>query len=129
MVRKSERSAESYTGNTAEARKMQRSNLMPGGKEERRKIRGARYDCWWELSTLRDKQSILKTYKNDRASKDVPKEELKSVDYLNNWWRDLSLESKVSIYKKRISGLTKEARAEIFKDMEECLKAKLRKGI
>ncbi|MBA7590079.1 hypothetical protein ES708_32181 [subsurface metagenome] len=59
----------------------------------------------------------------------MPEKELKGEDYINNWWRDLSLESKISIYKKRISGLTKEARAEIFKDMEECLKAKLRKGI
>lgn len=127
MIKK--RSKESYYGNTAEARKMQKSNLIPGGKDERRKIQGARYDCWWELSALRDKQSVLKTYKNDRAYKDVPEEELKGEDYLSSWWRGLSLEDKISIYKKRISGLTKEARAEIFKDMEECLKEKLRKGI
>ena len=123
------RSKESYCGNTAEARKMQRSNLMPGGKDERRKIQGARYDCWWELSTLRDKQSILKTYKNDRASKDIPKEELKGGDYLNNWWSELVLESKISIYKKVMSGHTKESRSEIYKDMEKCLKEKLEKGI
>ncbi|MBA7570994.1 hypothetical protein ES695_15235 [Candidatus Atribacteria bacterium 1244-E10-H5-B2] len=123
------RNAESYYGNTAEARKMQRSNLIPGGKDERRKIQGARYDCWWELSAFRNKQSILKTYENDRASKDVPEEELKGEDYLNNWWRDLSLESKISIYKEAISGLTKESRSEIFKDMEKCLKDKLEKGI
>jgi len=123
------RSAESYLGNTAEARKMQKSNLIPGGKDERRKIQGARYDCWWELSVLRDKQSILKAYKNDRASKDVPEEELKREDYLNNWWRGLSLESKISIYKKVMSGLTKEKRSEIFKDVEKCLKEKLEKGI
>ncbi len=127
MVKK--RSAESYTGNTAEARKMQRSNLIPGSKDERRKIRGARYDCWWELSAPRDKQSIFKTYKNNRDLKDVPEEELRSEDYLNNWWRELSLKSKMSIYKKRMSGLTKESRSEIFKDMEECLKKKLEKGI
>jgi len=122
MIKK--RSKESYYGNTAEARKMQKSNLIPGGQNERRKIQGARYDCWWELSNLRDKQSILKTYKNDRAS-----DELKSGDYLNNWWGELVLESKISIYKKRISGLTKESRSEIFKDMEKCLKEKLKKGI
>ena len=127
MIKK--RSKESYYGNTAEARKMQRSNLIPGGKDERRKIQGARYDCWWELSALKDKQSIFKTYKNDRASKDIPKEELKGEDYLNNWWRELVLESKISIYKKAMSGLTKESRSEIFKDMEECLKKKLEKGI
>lgn len=122
MIKK--RSKESYYGNTPEARKMQRSNLIPGGKDERRKIQGARYDCWWELSALRDKQSILKTYKNDRAS-----EELRSGDYLDNWWGDLSLESKISIYKKVTSRLTKESRSEIFKDMEKCLKEKLKKGI
>ncbi|MBA7556186.1 hypothetical protein ES705_48885 [subsurface metagenome] len=126
---KKKRSKESYYGNTAEARKMQKSNLIPGGKDERRKIRGARYDCWWELSAIRDKQSILKTYKNDRASKDVPEEELKSEDYLNNWWVELALEGKMSIYKKIMSGLTEESRSEIFKDMEKCLKEKLEKGI
>ena len=127
MIKK--RSKGSYYGNTAEARKMQRSNLIPGGKDERRKIQGARYDCWWELSALKDKQSIFKTYKNDRASKDIPKEELKGEDYLNNWWRELVLESKISIYKKAMSGLTKESRSEIFKDMEKCLKGKLERGI
>ncbi|MBA7580752.1 hypothetical protein ES708_22646 [subsurface metagenome] len=127
MIKK--RSKGSYCGNTAEARKMQRSNLIPGGKNKRRKIQGARYDCWWELSAFKDKQSVFETYKNDRDYKDVPKEELRSGDYLNNWWREFSLESKISIYKKRISRPTKESRAEIFKDMEECLKKKLEKGI
>lgn len=128
MARK-KRSKESYYGNTAEARRMQRDNLIPGDQKRRRKIQGARYDCWWEPSALKDKQSIFEVYENDRAFKDVPKEELKNEIYLNNWWRELSLESKISIYKKRISGLTKEARAEIFKYMEKCLKEKLEKGI
>ena len=127
MIKK--RSKESYYGNTEEARKMQKSNLIPGGKDERRKIQGARYDCWWEPSALKDKQSIFEKYENDRDSKDVPKEELKSGDYLNNWWRELVLESKISIYKKIMSRLTKESRSEIFKDMEKCLKKKLEKGI
>ncbi|MBA7570896.1 hypothetical protein ES695_19255 [Candidatus Atribacteria bacterium 1244-E10-H5-B2] len=127
MVKK--RSAESYTGNTEEARKMQRSNLIPGDQKRRRKIQGARYDCWWELFTLRNKQLIFEVYENDRTSKDVPEEELKGEDYLNNWWRDLFLKRKISIYKKAMSVPTKESRSEIFKDMEECLKAKLRKGI
>ena len=127
MIKK--RSKESYHGNTPEARKMQKSNLIPGSQNERRKIQGVRYDCWWELSALKNKQSIFEKYENDRDSKDVPKEELKGEDYLNNWWGELVLESKISIYKKAMSGLTKEARAEIFKDMEECLKEKLEKGI
>ncbi|MBA7577955.1 hypothetical protein ES708_19811 [subsurface metagenome] len=127
MIKK--RSKGSYYGNTEEARKMQRSNLIPGGKDERRKLRGARYDCWWELSAIKDKQLIFEAYKNDRASKNVPEKELKGRDYLNNWWRDLSLESKISIYKKVMSGHTEESRSEIFKDMEECLKKKLEKGI
>jgi len=128
MARK-KRSKGSYYGNTAEARKMQRSNLIPGGKDERRKIQGARYDCWWELSALKDKQSIFEVYENKRSYKNIPEEELKGEDYLNNWWRDLSLERKISIYKKVMSGHTEESRSEIYKDMEECLKDKLEKGI
>ncbi|GAI81625.1 unnamed protein product, partial [marine sediment metagenome] len=111
------RSKKSYYGNTAEARKMQRSNLIPGGKDERRKIQGARYDCWWELSALKDKQSIFEVYENDRASEDVSEEELKREDRLNNWWGELALESKISIYKKVMSRLTKESRSKIFKDI------------
>ena len=127
MIKK--RSKESYYGNTEEARKMQRSNLIPGGKDERRKIQGARYDCWWELSALKDKQSIFEEHENDRDFKDVPKEELKGGDYLNNWWGELALGSKISIYKKAMSKHTKELRSEIFKDMEKCLEEKLKKGI
>ena len=127
MIKK--RSKGSYYGNTEEARKMQRSNLIPGGKDERRKIQGARYDCWWELSALRDKQSIFEVYENKRSYKNVPEEELKDRDYLNGWWGELALESKISIYKKMMSGLTEESRSEIFKDMEKCLKDKLEKGI
>jgi len=123
------RNAQSYYGNTIEARKRQRANLIPGNSWQKRKIKELRLDCWWELSTLKDKRFILEKYENDRDSKSMPKEELKNEIYLNNWWRELSLESKISIYKKRISGLTKEARAEIFKDMEKCLKEKLEKGI
>ncbi|MBA7589657.1 hypothetical protein ES708_31746 [subsurface metagenome] len=127
MVKK--RSAESYTGNTAEARKMQRANLIPGDQKRRRKIRGARYDCWWELSALKNKRFIFEKYENNRDYKDVPKEELKGEDYLNNWWRDLSLERKISIYKEAMSVPTKESRSEIYKDMEKCLRKKLEKGI
>ncbi len=129
MIMIKKRSKESYHGNTEEARKMQRANLIPGDQKRRRKIRGARYDCWWELSTLKDKQSIFEKYENDRDSKSMPKEELKNEIYLNNWWRELVLERKISIYKEIMSGLTKESRSEIFKDMEKCLKKKLEKGI
>lgn len=123
------RNAQSYYGNTIEARKRQRANLIPGNSWQKRKIKELRLDCWWELSTLKDKRFILEKYENDRDSKSMPKEELKNEIYLNNWWRELSLESKISIYKKAMSGLTKEVRAEIFKDMEKCLKEKLEKGI
>lgn len=123
------RSKESYYGNTPENRTIQRSNLIPGDQNRRRKIQGARYDCWWKPSALKDKQSIFEAYENDRDSKDVPKEELKSGDYLNNWWREIVLESKISIYKKVMSKHTKELRSEIYKDVEECLKEKLEKGI
>ncbi|MBA7582254.1 hypothetical protein ES695_07870 [Candidatus Atribacteria bacterium 1244-E10-H5-B2] len=128
MARK-KRSKESYYGNAPEARRMQRANLIPGDQKRRRKIQGARYDCWWELSAIKDKQLIFEAYENDRDYKDVPEEELKGRDYLNNWWSELVLESKISIYKKVMSGLTKESRSEIFKDMEKCLKGKLERGI
>ena len=128
MARK-KKSKESYYGNTPEARRMQRANLIPGDQKRRRKIRGARYNCWWELSALKDKQSIFEVYENKRSYKNMPKEELKGRDYLNSWWGDLALESKISIYKEIMSGLTKESRAEIYKDMEKCLKEKLEKGI
>ncbi len=128
MARK-KRSKESYYGNAPEARRMQRANLIPGGKDERRKIQGARYDCWWEPSALKDKQSIFEVYENKRSYKNIPKEELKNEIYLNNWWSELVLESKISIYKKVMSGHTEESRSEIYKDMEKCLKEKLEKGI
>ena len=127
MIKK--RSKGSYYGNTSEARKMQRANLIPGDQKRRRKIQGARYDCWWELSAIKDKQLIFEAYENDRDYKDVPKEELRSGDHLNDWWRELVLERKISIYKKVMSGHTEESRSEIFKDMEKCLKDKLEKGI
>ena len=127
MIKK--RSKESYYGNTPEARRRQRANLIGGDKDRRRKIQGARYACWWELSALKDKRFIFEKYENDRDSKSMPKEELKNEIYLNNWWRELVLERKVSIYKEAMSGLTKESRSEIFKDMEKCLKKKLEKGI
>jgi len=129
MARK-KRSKESYYGNTAEARKRQRNNLIPGGNiYQKRKISEARLCCWWELSALKDKQSIFEVYENKRSYKNVLKEELKNEIYLNNWWRELVLERKISIYKEVMSGLTKESRSEIFKDMEKCLKGKLEKGI
>ncbi len=128
MARK-KKSKESYYGNTPEARRMQRANLIPGDQKRRRKIQGARYNCWWELSALKDKRFIFEKYENDRDSKSMPKEELKNEIYLNNWWRELVLERKISIYKEIMSGLTKEARSEIYKDVEKCLKGKLEKGI
>jgi len=128
MARK-KRSKESYYGNTPEARRRQRSNLIGGDKNRRRKIQGVRYDCWWEPSALKNKQSIFEAYENKRSYKDVDKKRLKDEDYLNNWWVELAPESKISIYKKTMSGLTKESRSEIFKDMEKCLKEKLGKGI
>ena len=123
------RNAQSYYGNTAEARKRQRANLIPGNPWQKRKTKELRLNCWWELSALKDKRFIFEKYENDRDSKSMPKEELKNEIYLNNWWRELVLERKISIYKEIMSGLTKESRSEIFKDMEKCLKKKLEKGI
>ncbi|GAI72073.1 unnamed protein product [marine sediment metagenome] len=127
MIKK--RSKESYYGNTPEARRRQRANLIPGYSWDKRNRKKLRLDHWWELSALKDKQSIFEAYENKRSYEDIPKEGLKGRDYLNNWWGELALESKISIYKKAMSGLTKESRLEIYKDMGECLKKKLEKGI
>ncbi|MBA7519436.1 hypothetical protein ES705_11514 [subsurface metagenome] len=123
------RSAESYLGNTKQARINQRANLIPGNSWQKRRTKELRLGCWWELSTLKDKQSIFEEYENKRIYKDIPKEELKGRDYLNGWWGELVLERKISIYKEAMSGLTKESRSEIYKDIEKCLKEKLEKGI
>ncbi|GAI76606.1 unnamed protein product, partial [marine sediment metagenome] len=114
MIKK--RSKESYYGNTPEARRRQRANLIPGYSWDKRNRKKLRLDCWWELSALKDKQSIFEAYENKRSYEDIPKEELKGRDYLNGWWGELALESRISIYKEVISGLTKESRPEIYKD-------------
>jgi len=124
------RSAESYLGNTAEARRNQRANLIPGNPWQKRRTKELRLDCFWEIIPLKNRQEIFEAYENKRSYEDIPKkEELKDRGYLNNWWGELALESKISIYKEAIAGLTKESRSEIYKDIEECLKKKLEKGI
>ncbi|MBA7586767.1 hypothetical protein ES695_11130 [Candidatus Atribacteria bacterium 1244-E10-H5-B2] len=126
------RSAESYLGNTKQARINQRANLIPGNSWQKRRIKELRLGCFWEIIPLKNRQEIFKAFENKRGFeeiKNMPKEELKGRDYLNGWWGELALESKISIYKKVMSGLTKESRSEIYRDMEKCLKGKLEKGI
>ena len=123
------RSAQSYCGNTAEARKRQRANLIPGNSWQKRRTKELRLDCFWEIIPLKNRQEIFEAFENKGSYKSMPKEELKNEIYLNNWWGELALESKISICKEAMSGLTKEARSEIYKDVEKCLKKKLEKGI
>ena len=123
------RNAESYLGNTAGARKRQRANLIPGNTWQKRRTQEFRVACFWEYADPRAKQMIYENFENERNIKGIPKKELKDEKYIDNWWRELVLERKISIYKKVMSGHTKESRSEIFKDMEKCLKKKLEKGI
>ena len=100
MVRKSERSAESYTGNTEEAKKRQRANLIPGNVWAKKHRKELRLNCWWWTISLIDMQYIYEVYVNDRLSYDVLKEELKSEDFLDDeWWEKLTIENKEYIVK------------------------------
>jgi hypothetical protein len=119
------RSAESYYGNTTEAKKRQRANLIPGNTYQKRQMRELRLNCWWERYPLGNMQFIYEAYENKRNIEDVPKKELKSREFLNNWWKEQDLSNKRFFYKNDMEAYSKETRTEIFKDMEECLKEKL----
>ena len=123
------RNAQSYYGNTAEARRRQRDNLIPGGNiTQKRKISEARLNCWWENNDLETKQFIFEGYENRRKPREfdaMPKEELKDEKYLNNWWGRLDLENKKFIYKTLMKELTPQEKAPILESMQECLQRKL----
>ena len=75
----------SYHGNSPEMIKHQRDNLIPGNAWQKRRTKELRLNCWWEYGELGDKQRIFEGYENKRDLKDIPKEELKNEEYLNNW--------------------------------------------
>lgn len=121
------RSAGSHYGRTEQARKTQRSNLIPGGNiYQREKVIEARIDCLWEVIAIPDLQWIFERYVNDRYFGDVPKKELKDESYLDNWWGGLDLEDKKTIYKNVMRLMIPEEKKHYSKKIEKCLKKKLK---
>lgn len=97
--KKSTRSAESYTGNTEQAKINQRRNLIPGNTWDKKHRKELRINCWWWTLPLTDIQSIYEVVVNDRYE-NIPKEELKSEDFLDDvWWDSLTVENKEKILK------------------------------
>ena len=119
------RSAESYLGNTAQARRNQRANLIPGNAWDKRHRKELRLECFWGFGDLNDKQMIYEGYENKRDIKDVPKKELKDEKLLDIWWGELDLEDRESINKEVISWQDREFKAKYLKHIQKCLKKKL----
>jgi hypothetical protein len=119
------RSAESYLGNTAEARRNQRANLIPGNSWQKRKTQELRLECFWEYAELESKQMIYENFENDRDYEKVDKKELKDEKYLDIWWDSFDFEDKKLINKEVISWQKSEFRSEHLKRMQECLNKKL----
>ncbi len=119
------RSAESYYGNTEQARKNQRSNITPGNTWQKRKIGQLRSRLFWESCNLESKQMIYEYFENERMIEDVPKRELKGEKHIDNWWNRKDLEEKKSISKEVLSWQTPKYRARHFKRMNRYLKEEL----
>ena len=120
------RSAESYLGNTAQARRNQRANLIPGNAWDKRHRKELRLECFWEDANLKDKRLFFENFENDRDLKDVPKEELKGKKDLDIWWDTiLDFETKKDIYKEVMSWQDREFKIEHLKRMQKCLKKKI----
>ena len=125
MVRKSERSAESYTGNTEQAKINQRRNLVPGNAFNKRRIREMKLDCWWEDGDLESKQFIFEGCEKGRDIDKVPKDELSEEIEMCSWWMSLDIKNKKSIYDIMMKELFGEQKTKILNNIEECLKEKL----
>ena len=119
------RSAESYYGNSEQARRNQRANLTPGNTWQKRKIKQLRIDCWWEYGDLEDKQITYEYFENERDIKNVPKRELRGEKYIDKWWSRLELEVKEDIIKKILSWQDQKFRTRHFKRINKCLEKKL----
>lgn len=120
------RNAQSYYGNTEEARKRQRANLIPGNSWQKEKTKELRLDCWWEVLPLGNAQEIYEAYKNKRDVEDIPKMELKDDKFLNDWWtEELTIENKEFIIKTCKGTWRKEDEETQKNNMYECLKEKL----
>ena len=120
------RNAESYYGNTEQARLNQRANITPGNTWQKRKIKLLRIDYFWEKEVnLEDKQMIYEDFENERSFSNVPKRELRGEKYIDDWWLKLELEKKKDIIKELLSRQDQKFRTRFFKRMNKCLKKKL----
>jgi len=119
------RSAESYTGNTPEAKINQRRNLIPGNAFNKRRTRVMKLDCWWEGADLESKQFIFEGWEKRRDIEKVPKDELLEERELDIWWRKIDIELKKAIHNSIMQGLDKGQRTRILDNVDECLKEKL----
>ncbi|MBA7564860.1 hypothetical protein ES695_07785 [Candidatus Atribacteria bacterium 1244-E10-H5-B2] len=119
------RNAQSYYGNSEQARRNQRSNLTPGNSWQKREIKRLRLDCFWEYGELEDKQMIYENFENERDIGNVPKRELKQERYIDDWWLGLEPEVKEDIIKKILSWQTQKFRTRHFKRVNKCLEKKL----
>lgn len=97
--KKSTRSAESYTGNTEQAKINQRRNLVPGNAWQKRHRKELRLNCWWWTLPLGNIQDIYELCENKRGIEDCPKGELKDEEFLDNWWEGLTIENREYIIK------------------------------
>lgn len=123
--KKSTRSAESYTGNTEQAKINQRRNLIPGNAFNKRWIREMKLDCWWEDGDLPSKQFIYEGCEKGRDIDKVPKDELTDEIEMYSWWRSLDIKNKKSIYDLMMIELSGGQKAQILANIEECVKEKL----
>jgi len=119
------RSAESYYGNSEQAKKNQRANLTPGNTWQKRKTKQLRIDCWWGFGDLEDKQRTYENFANERNFSDVPKRELKHEKYIDDWWERLELEVKEDIIKEILSWQDQKFRTRHFRRINKCLEKKL----
>lgn len=121
------RRAGSYYGRTEQAKKKQRSNLIPGGNiYQKKKVSEARINCFWEVIAIEDLRWIFEWYVNDRFYKDIPEEELKSEEFLDDWWNGLDFEDKKTVYKNAMKRKIPEEREHYLKEIEKCLKKRLK---
>ena len=125
MVKKKFRSAESYLGNSPQAKINQRANLTPGNTWQKRRTKELRIDCFWSFQGIGDKQMTYEHFENRRMIEDVPKRELRHEKYIDNWWDNLEIEVKEDIIKQILSWQTPKFKTSYFKRVNKCLEKKL----
>lgn len=119
------RTRDSYRAKTPEAKRRQMGGLIPGSIYRKRHVSEVRLNCFWKCLFTPDMQVGYEAYENKRFAEDTPKKQLKSKEYLNEWWSKLDLEDKNPIYKFFMSLLTREDKSKLYDKMQECLKIEL----